>query len=260
MSDILLRPFAAVGRQALYVAAWVGRWGSLMSEAGRQLTRPDTWRPNLLGQMARIGVDSLPIALFISLFTGIVLALQASYTLTGAVPLYFVGALVSKTMMIELGPVLTGLAISGRVGANIAAQLGTMRVTEQVDALETLGYNPVGYLVVPRILAGAIMTPAVTYLAILIGIVAGWATSLSLLDMTTPEFMRGVRLFFEPFDVQFAGIKAISFGFAVTSIGCFAGFRASGGADGVGKAATRAVVVSSMVILVLDAFWAAALL
>lgn len=260
MSDILLRPFAAVGRRALDVAAWVGRWGSLMSEAGRQLSRPETWRPNLLGQMARIGVDSVPIALFISLFTGIVLALQASYTLTGAVPLYFVGALVSKTMMIELGPVLTGLAISGRVGANIAAQIGTMRVTEQVDALETLGYNPVGYLVVPRILAGAIMTPAVTYLAILIGILAGWATSLSLLDMTTPEFLRGVRLFFEPFDVQFAGIKAISFGFAVTSIGCFAGFRASGGADGVGKAATRAVVVSSMVILVLDAFWAAALL
>ncbi len=260
MSDILLLPVAAVGRRALNVAAWIGRWGALMAEAGRQLARPAVWRPNLLSQMGRIGVESLPIALFISLFTGIVLALQASYTLTGAVPLYFVGALVSKTMMIELGPVLTGLAISGRVGANIAAQLGTMRVTEQIDALETLGYNPVGHLVVPRILAGAIMTPAITYLAILVGILAGWATSLGVLDMTTPEFVKGVQLFFEPFDVQFAGIKAVSFGFAVTSIGCFAGFRARGGADGVGKAATRAVVVSSMVILVLDAFWALALL
>lgn len=260
MSEFLLVPVAAVGRRALDAAAWIGRWASLMSEAARQLARPQSWRPNLLSQMGRIGVDSLPIALFISLFTGIVLALQASYTLTGAVPLYFVGALVSKTMMIELGPVLTGLAISGRVGANIAAQIGTMRVTDQIDALETLGYNPVGYLVVPRILAGTIMTPAITYLAILIGITAGWATSLSVLNMTTPEFVKGIELFFEPFDLQFAGIKAASFGFAVTSIGCFAGFRTTGGAEGVGKAATRAVVVSSMVILVLDAFWAMALL
>ena len=260
MESVLLRPVAAIGRAGLSMAAWIGRWGTLMAQAGRQLGQPSLWRSSLAPQMARIGVDSVPIALFISLFTGIVLALQASYTLTGAVPLYFVGALVGKTMMIELGPVLTGLALSGRVGANIAAELGTMRVTEQIDALETLGYEPVGYLVVPRILAGAIMMPAVTYLATAIGIAAGWVTSMALLDMSSPEFLRGIRLFFEPFDVQFSGIKAISFGFAVTSIGCYAGFAARGGAEGVGKAATRAVVISSMVILVLDAFWAAALL
>lgn len=260
MSGLVLRPLAAIGRWALTAAAHVGAWGTLMSQAARQLGAPNLWRGSLATQMARIGVESVPIALFISLFTGIVLALQASYTLTGAVPLYFVGALVGKTMMIELGPVLTGLALSGRVGANIAAELGTMRVTEQIDALETLGYEPVGYLVVPRILAGAIMMPAVTYLATAVGIAAGWVTSMALLDMSSPEFLRGIRLFFEPFDIQFSGIKAVSFGFAVTSIGCFAGFAASGGAEGVGRAATRAVVVSSMVILVLDAFWAAALL
>lgn len=226
----------------------------------RGLQRVDIWGRLLLGQMAKIGVDSVPIALFIAGFTGVVMALQASYTFTGAVPLYFVGALVGKTMMLELGPVLTGLALSGRVGANIAAEIGTMRVTEQIDALETMAYDPVAYLVVPRVLAGILMVPVVVVLATGIGVGAGWITSLYLLDMSTPEFMKGLRLFFEPFDIQFGIIKSLSFGLAITSIGSFFGFTTRGGAEGVGIATTRAVVVSSMVILVLDAFWAAILL
>ena len=213
-----------------------------------------------MGQMARIGLDSVPIALFIATFTGVVMALQASYTFTGAVPLYFVGALVGKTMILELGPVLTGLALSGRVGANIAAELGTMRVTEQIDALETMAYDPVAYLVVPRVIAGIIMVPIVVVLATTVGIVAGWATALYLLDMSSPEFMKGLRLFFEAWDVQFAVIKSVSFGFTITIIGSFFGFTTRGGAEGVGLSTTRAVVVSSMVLLVLDAFWAATLL
>jgi phospholipid/cholesterol/gamma-HCH transport system permease protein len=124
----------------------------------------------LLGQMRRLGVASVPIALFIAVFTGIVLALLASYIFTGTVPLYFVGALVGKTIMMELGPVLTGMALAGRVGANVAAELGTMKVTEQVDALETLGYNPRAYLVVPRVLAATLMFPVVTAFAMAIGV------------------------------------------------------------------------------------------
>jgi phospholipid/cholesterol/gamma-HCH transport system permease protein len=220
----------------------------------------EVWAPLTLGQMRRIGVNSVPIALFIAAFTGIVLALQASYTFTGAIPLYFVGVLVGKTMMLELGPVLTGLALSGRVGANISAELGTMRVTEQIDALETMAYPPVAYLVVPRILAGILMFPLVTALAIAMGIVAGWITAIQLLDLSTPEFITGLRLFFLPFDVVFAMVKATSFGFVVTSIGCLYGFNTRGGAEGVGRSTTGAVVVSSMVILVLDAFWAVVLL
>ncbi|TVR50834.1 MAG: ABC transporter permease [Gemmatimonadales bacterium] len=260
MPGSLLAPFSAIGRGGIKVAAGFGSWGRFMGSAGRSLRHVDVWARLLLGQMARIGVDSVPIALFIATFTGIVLALQASYTFTGAVPLYFVGVLVGKTMMLELGPVLTGLALSGRVGANISAELGTMRVTEQIDALETMAYPPMAYLVVPRVLAGTIMFPAVTLLAIAVGIVAGWITSLQLLDMTTPQFMMGLTLFFLPFDVMFAVIKATSFGFMVTSIGCLYGFQTMGGAEGVGKSTTRAVVVSSMVILVLDAFWAVLLL
>ena len=253
-------PFAMVGRAVLDVAAGVGRWGVLMRDSLRSARQVDVWGPQLLGQMARIGVESVPIALFIATFTGIVLALQASYTFTGAVPLYFVGTLVGKTMIMELGPVLTGLALSGRVGANIAAELGTMRVTEQIDALETLAYDPAAYLVVPRVVAGTLMFPVVTMLAVALGIVAGLVTAMFLLDMTSQEFIRGLQLFFLPWDVQFALIKSLSFGFTITSVGCFFGFTTRGGAEGVGRSTTRAVVVSSMVILVLDAFWAATLL
>jgi len=249
-----------VGRSALDLAAGVGRWGQLVFEIIKSLPSVREWMRLLPGQLARIGVDSVPIASFIALFTGVVLALQASYTFTGAIPLYFVGTLVGKTMILELGPVLTGLALAGRVGANIAAELGTMRVTEQIDALETMGYDPIEYLVTPRVVAGILMFPAVMVIAISIGVVAGWLTALSLLDMSTPEFLKGIRLFFEPFDVQFALIKGVSFGGILTSVGCFFGFTTRGGAEGVGRATTRAVVVSSMAILVLDAFWAAALL
>lgn len=253
-------PFTAAGNGTRVLIEGIGAWGSLMAGVARGLTHVGIWGRHLLPQMARIGVDSIPIALFIACFTGIVLALQASYTFTGAIPLYFVGVLVGKTMMLELGPVLTGLALSGRVGANIAAELGSMRVTEQLDALETLAYPPVSYLVVPRVLAGMIMVPVVTALAIATGIVFGWITSLVMLDMSTPVFMRGLTLFFLPFDVQFAMIKAVSFGLVITSLGCFYGFRVVGGAEGVGHGTTRAVVVSSMAILFLDAFWAVALL
>lgn len=253
-------PVHSIGRGAIKSVAAIGRAGYLGLDAAKALHKVSLWAPHLLGQMARIGVESVPIALFIAMFTGVVLALQASYTFTGAVPLYFVGALVGKTMILELGPVLTGLALSGRVGANIAAELGTMRVTEQIDALETLAYDPVAYLVVPRVLAGAIMFPMVVVLANAIGVLAGWGTSMWLLDMSSAVFLKGLRLFFDPWDVQFSMIKAVTFGITVTAVGCSFGFHTRGGAEGVGRATTSAVVVASMIILVLDAFWAAVLL
>lgn len=253
-------PLAFVGRSATEVTASFGRFGAFAVQVGRSLTDTRTWASMLGLHMARIGVESLPIALFISAFTGIVMALQASYTFTGAIPQYFVGTLTGKTMILELGPVLTGLALAGRVGANIAAELGTMKVTEQIDALETLAYDPLAYLVVPRVIAGILMFPIIVALANTIGIIAAWITALNLLDLSTAEFVRGLRLFFEPFDVTFSLIKAASFGLAVTMLGSYFGFTTLGGAAAVGVSTTRAVVVSSMLILVLDAFWAVALL
>ncbi|HEX6938960.1 MAG TPA: ABC transporter permease [Longimicrobiales bacterium] len=260
MNGVWSAPLARVGRSAMDLSAAVGRFGGFAASAVRALPDTGTWGRQVVVQMARLGVESLPIALVIAAFTGIVLALQASYTFTGAVPLYFVGVLVAKTMILELGPVLTGLALAGRVGASIAAEIGTMRVTEQVDALETLAYDPVAYLVVPRLVAGVVMFPIVVAFADAAGIAAGWITSIGQLDLSTPEFVRGVRLFFRTFDVEYSLIKATSFGLAVTSVGCFFGYGATGGAAGVGRATTQAVVVSSMLILALNAFWAATLL
>jgi len=256
----VLRPIRSVGRATLGTVSSVGKGGYLAAGAVRSLRQVDIWMPRFVGHLMEVGVASIPIALFILTFTGVVIAIQASYTFTGTVPLYFVGALVGKTIILELGPVLTGLALSGRVGASIASEIGTMRVTEQIDALEALAYDPVAYLVVPRVLAGIIMFPVITIFSMSIGIAAGWFTSLVMLDMSTPEFLKGLRLFFEPFDVQFASIKAMSFGLTVTGVGAFYGFHTVGGAAGVGRATTRAVVLSSMIILVLDAFWAATLL
>ena len=260
MFELLLRPFAAVGNLTLAGLGSMGRAWSLFSSVGLSMRNTDVWLPHLVPQMARIGVASVPIALFIATFTGIVMALQASYTLTGAIPPYFVGTLVGKTMILELGPVLTGLVLAGRVGANISAELGTMRVTEQVDALETLAYDPLAYLVVPRMLAGILMFPIVVLLAMSIGIAAGWFTAMQLLDMSSTEFVKGLRLYFVPWDVWFAVIKSLSFGAVVTGAGCYCGLKTEGGAEGVGRSATRAVVIASMIILCLDAFWAATLL
>jgi phospholipid/cholesterol/gamma-HCH transport system permease protein len=260
MNHAWTSPVAWVGRSAMDTAGGFGRFGAFAAGVVRSARHAGTWTSLLVAHMARLGVASLPIALFIAAFTGIVLALQASYTFTGAIPLYFVGVLVGKTMILELGPVLTGLALAGRVGANIAAEIGTMRVTEQIDALETLGYDPLAYLVVPRVIAGIIMFPVVVAFANVVGILGGWVTAINLLDMSTPQFVRGLRLFFQPFDVEFSLIKAASFGLSVTAIGAFYGFHTMGGAAAVGRSTTQAVVISSMMILVLDAFWAVVLL
>src|SRR5687768_887210 len=205
----LLKPVAAVGHGAIAAVISVGKGGYLGAQAVTTLRQVDVWGPRFVPLMVTIGVASIPIALFILMFTGIVLAIQASYTFTGTVPMYFVGALVGKTIILELGPVLTGLALSGRVGASIASELGSMRVTEQIDALEALAYDPVAYLVVPRVLAGMLMFPVITVFSVTIGIVAGWLTSLAMLDMTTPVFVKGLKLFFDDYDINFALIKAL---------------------------------------------------
>ena len=251
---------ALVGSRTITALQGMGQAWALLMASAASLRNADVWMPHLLPQMARVGVASVPIALFIATFTGIVMSLQASYTLTGTIPVYFVGTLVGKTMILELGPVLTALTLAGRVGANISAELGTMRVTEQVDALETLAYDPLAYLVVPRVLAAILMFPIVVLLSIALGIGSGWITALQLLDMSSPEFVKGLRLFFQPWDVWFAVIKSVSFGAVVTGVGCYFGLRAERGAEGVGRSATRTVVVASMLILCLDAFWAATLL
>jgi phospholipid/cholesterol/gamma-HCH transport system permease protein len=152
------------------------------------------------------------------------------------------------------------MALAGRVGANVAAELGTMRVTEQVDALETLAISPHAYLVTPRVIAAILMFPVVTAVAMAVGVLSGWLTAVNLLDLSSVEFLRGARQFYNFKDVWFGLVKSASFGGVVATMGCFQGLSARGGAEGVGHATTRAVVLGCQAILVLDAFWALVLL
>ncbi len=246
----------AVGRGTREAISSVGSGARFVLHVLRATRDTAAWMPQFTLHARTLGVGSLPIGIFIAIFTGIVLALLASYSVGDLVPPYFVGTLVQKTVTLELAPVLTGLALAGRVGANIAAELGTMRVTEQIDALETLTFDPMSYLVVPRVLASTMMFPIVVGVAMLVGVTSGWLAAIGLLDVTTPQFLKGVRVFFVDFDVRYGLVKAASFGAAVALIGCRAGLTTSGGAQGVGRNATRAVVISAVMILVLDAFWA----
>jgi phospholipid/cholesterol/gamma-HCH transport system permease protein len=244
---------------SLTVANWLSTLGSVghfLADVARSLRDFRVWTGLTVEQMRRIGVNSVPIALFIAAFTGIVLSLQASYTLTGAVPLYFVGTAVGKSLLLELGPVLTGLVLAGRVGANIAAELGTMKVTEQVDALETLAYDPHSYLVVPRVVAASVMFPIIVAMASALGIVTGWLTAINMLDLSSFEFFKGIKMFYRDKDIWYGLVKSISFGFVVAMVGCSMGLNVRGGAEGVGRATTKAVVYGSAMILVLDALWA----
>lgn len=255
-----LEPLHRIGRGIGALVARVGRGAAFGHALLRAIRLHRTWLPEAGLHGRRIGVDSLPLVLFIALFTGVVLALQSAYAFTGLVPMYFVGTLVGKSVILELVPVLTGLVLAGRVGANIAAEIGTMRVTEQVEALEMLAYDPLAYLAVPRVAAGVVTFPILVAFAIVVGLGAGWLTSLLLLEVSSQEFVRGLRAFHQPFDISFALLKAASFGAVVTAVGCFYGYGTSGGAEGVGRATTRAVVTGSMAILALDALWAMLLL
>jgi phospholipid/cholesterol/gamma-HCH transport system permease protein len=167
---------------------------------------------------------------------------------------------VEKGVLRELSAVLTALVLAGRVGASIAAELGTMRVTEQIDALETLAFNPISYLVVPRVLAGTVMFPILTIFAAVIGVVAGWITSTFLMEISTFEFFKGARMYFVDKDVILPMGKSLLFGAAITLVACYQGFNSKGGAEGVGAAATNAAVISCLMVLFLDFLLAALIL
>ncbi len=214
---------------------------------------------NALKQMEVIGVNSVPVVMTTAISTGMVLALQ-SYTgfkRFGAESL--IGAVVSLSMTRELGPVLTGLMVAGRAGASMAAELGTMKVTEQIDALTTLATNPMKYLVVPRFVASTVMMFFLTVLGMMIGVTGGYFVGVKVLGTNPVTYYNQSVNNTEVTDIWYGLIKALVFGAVVGLIGCYKGFTTEGGAEGVGKATTGAVVISCMLILILDYFLSALL-
>jgi phospholipid/cholesterol/gamma-HCH transport system permease protein len=212
------------------------------------------YRHDVTEQFEAIGLGSLTVVLLTGFFTGAVLALQSGMTLDqfGARP--FVGRLISASMIKELGPVLTGLMLAGRVGSGIAAELGSMMVTDQINALRALGTDPIRKLVVPRLLAGVFMAPVLTVIADAVGIVGGWIIAVSQLRVASSVYWTSIieALYME--DVWMGLIKPFFLGFAIVSIGCHVGLRASGGTQGVGRATTNAVVAASVAVIAVDFF------
>jgi len=218
---------------------------------------PPFKRKQILDQMNKIGVNSIPIVFLTSLFTGMVLALQSAYQMQKISATMYVASLVSLSMCRELGPVLTALVVAGRVGASITAELGTMKVTEQVDALETLATNPVKYLAVPRFIALFFMLPLLTIYADFIGILGGYLVGVGKLGVTSSLYM---RMTFDPLILKdfFTGlIKSFAFAIIICIVACYQGLNSEGGAEGVGRATTQSVVSSFILIISADCFFTA---
>jgi len=219
------------------------------------LTRPENlhmyWK-ELLRQMNGIGVGSLIIIGVISLFVGAVTALQFAYQMGSTFfPDYLIGYIVRDTMIIELAPTLSGLVLAGKVGSNMASELGTMRISEQIDALEIMGVNPNGYLIMPKIIAAIFIVPPLIVLAALLGIYGGyWAAENY--GISPANYQKGLLYLFDPFNVVIMTVKSVIFAFLIASVACYQGFYVKGGALDIGRASTRAVVYGSILVIFFD--------
>lgn len=238
-----------VGRNFMIFLAAAGRLFIFTSVSVSHIFRPPFYWRNFLRQMLEIGYYSLPVVGLTAIFTGMVLALQsytgfARFSAESAIPNVVV---VSITR--ELGPVLAGLMVAGRVGAAMAAEIGTMRVTEQIDALTTLSTNPHKYLVAPRLLAGLIALPLLVVIAMIIGVFGGYLIGIYKLGFTAGAYLSNTAQFLQPMDVVSGLVKAAVFGFIIALMGCYHGYHSKGGAQGVGNATTNAVVSAAILIL-----------
>lgn len=245
----------------LWLVEWIKRallelqeYVRLCAAAIRGTTSRPFYFRDVIEQIETIGLGSLTVVLLTGFFTGAVLALQSGMTLDqfGARP--YVGRLVSASMIKELGPVLTALMLAGRVGSGIAAELGSMVVTEQISALRALGTDPIRKLVVPRVIAGFVMCPILTVVANTVGMLGGWIIAITQLRVSSTVYWHSVTdgLFLD--DVWMGVIKPFFLGFVIVTIGCHVGLRTTGGTQGVGRATTNAVVASSVTVLVVDFF------
>jgi phospholipid/cholesterol/gamma-HCH transport system permease protein len=206
----------------------------------------------IVTQMKRVGFDSILLISITSAFTGLVTSVQASYQTSGYIPKNLIGVLVAKSTMIELAPVLTGLVLAGKVGASMAAEIGSMKVSEQIDALKTMAINPLHFIYLPRMLAGLIMVPVVTIYSIAVSIFSAFFLSVGKYNVNAYSFFTNIRVFFKLSDLWGGLIKAAIFGYIITTVACYCGSKTEGGAEGVGKATTGAVIYSSILILIMD--------
>ena len=250
----MIRALDHIGRAFLRLFEQTGLWFRMLWKTIKWAARPPYEIHEWLRQMVRLGVDSIPVVFLTAMFTGMVLALQTFIGFRRVHAENFVGSVVALAMLRELSPVLVGLMVTGRVGSSMAAEIGTMRVTEQIDALEALATDPVHYLFVPRIIAGIVMLPFLVILGDALGIYGGYLVAVRLMGANAVVYQQNTFQFLELNDLWSGLIKAAVFGLILTLTGCVRGYYTRGGAEGVGRSTTDAVVSASLIILFADFF------
>ncbi|OIO02014.1 MAG: hypothetical protein AUJ51_06980 [Elusimicrobia bacterium CG1_02_56_21] len=249
-----------IGREFMNLAEALGAAALMLKSVFFWFFRSKFEARETVKQAVTIGVDSLTVVALTSFFTGMVLSLQSGQSSKNLFnePLY-IGTLVAFSMLKELGPVLTCIVVAGRAGAVVTAEIGTMKVTEQIDALYTLGTNPTRYLLVPRYIAFMIMLPLLTVFADFLGIFGGCLVGMVKLDVPSTVFMNDIYTYLEIYDFMHGFLKTFVFAFMIATVSCYKGLNTKGGAEGVGKATTEAVVTSMVLVMVLDYFVSAVL-
>lgn len=246
----MTNPLALLGRTFLDFLSATGRFVMFMMTAISHVFRPPYFVKQITRQMVDIGYYSLPVVGLTALFAGMVLALQSYTGFSRFNAESAIASVVALSITRELGPVLGGLMVAGRIGAAIAAEIGTMRVTDQIDALTTLSTNPMKYLIMPRLLAGTLMLPCLVFVADIIGIFGGFIVAVYRFGFNEANYLHETWQFLENIDVISGLVKAAVFGFIITLMGCYNGYNSKGGAQGVGMATTNAVVSASILILI----------
>lgn len=248
-------PLGAIGRATRLVLQHAGQMGQLLGAIVSSIVRLRVSPREIVNQMYVMGLQSLPIALVTASLAGIVTSQQGGYQFTGSVPLYVLGSVVVESMILEMGPILTAIVLIGRVGARITAELGTMVVSEQIDAYQSLGRDPVEILVAPRVIAGIVIMPLLVALADLDGMLVGMFAAKLTTGLGYEAFLYGSRLFWHSWDLVYSLTKAVVFGFAIPFISTHMGLRTGGGAAGVGRQTTASVVFMTLTVLILDALF-----
>jgi phospholipid/cholesterol/gamma-HCH transport system permease protein len=231
----------------------VGQYFLLM---GRMLSRPEKTKiyyRQVFIEIEKLGINSIGIVIIISIFMGAVITLQTRYNLENPlIPLYLIGLTARDTMLLEFSSTIVGLILAGKVGSNIASEIGHMRITEQIDALEIMGVNSASYLVLPKMLAAIIFNPILTLISMFVGILGGWAASIVTGALSSSDYIYGIQYWFIPFYITYSLVKTVVFAIIITTVPAFFGYYVKGGALEVGRSSTKGVVTSSVLILLFN--------
>lgn len=234
--------FSSIGKYTLFIY--------------RVFSKPEKWGiyyNRTIIEIEKLGINSIGIVLIISVFMGAVITLQTAYNTTSPLlPTYIIGVAARDSILLEFSSTIVALILSGKVGSNISSEIGTMRITEQIDALEIMGVNSAGFLVMPKIIGAMIFFPVLTILSMVIGIFGGWLVGEFAGVITSMEYIKGIQWGFVPFYVTYSLIKSVIFAFIITSVSAFFGYHVKGGSLEVGRASTKAVVISSVLVLLFN--------